>query len=140
METNALKIGQVARGAGVGIDTVRYYERRGLVAEPPRRESGYRAYPAEAPRVVRFVKGAQELGFTLSEIRELLRLRDDEDASCRDVRTAAEAKIDGIDEKLRRLRAMRRALAKLVTTCRGRGSTRECPVLEAFDTSRTRRA
>jgi len=133
MERDSLRTGEVAARAGVNIQTLRYYERRGLIPEPRRRASGYREYPQDAVRIVQFVKRAQELGFTLSEIEELLRMRDDQSASCAEVRAAAQAKIDDVDLKLRSLRAIKRALGILVSSCRSDGSTRECPILEALD-------
>ena len=127
-----LRIGEVAAEAGVNVQTLRFYERRGLLPHPPRRASGYRQYAPEAVRRVRFIKRAQELGFTLAEIGELLRLREDPRIPCRDVRATAETKIADIEEKLRRLRAMRAALAVLVESC---AANREhhCPLLEALD-------
>lgn len=129
----AIRIGEVAARAGVNVQTLRFYERRGLLKPPARRPSGYREYSPEAVRVVRFIKRAQELGFTLAEIEELLRLRADRRASCPEVRAAGSAKIADIDQKIRGLRAMRRALQVLVDSCRRDGSTRECPILEALD-------
>ncbi len=139
MDTEKLKTGQVATKAGVNIQTLRYYERRGLLKEPERRPSGYREYEPDAVRLVRFIKRAQELGFTLKEIEELLRLREDQRASCADVRAAAEAKIEDIDRKVESLRAMKRALGVLVNSCTRNGSTRECPILEALDDNRKER-
>lgn len=133
MSDKALRSGEVAAAAGVNIETLRYYERRGILDEPPRRASGYREYPPEAVQIVRFVKRAQELGFTLEVIQELLALRDSETRTCGDVRELAELKIGEINEKLRQLRAMKRALAKLVSSCEDGASARECPILEALD-------
>lgn len=128
-----MKIGEVAAKAGVGIDTLRYYERRGLLAEPARRESGYREYPNDTVRVIRFIKRAQNLGFTLDEIEELLALRGADGKSRRRVRAVAEAKMKDIDEKLARLQSMRSALYSLIETCAcGRGKP-TCPILEALD-------
>ena len=92
----ALTIGQLARQAAVGVETIRFYEREGLLAEPERRPSGYRQYPAEVVRRVRFIRHAKELGFTLKEIQELLELRVDPVSSCADVRRHARAKIADI--------------------------------------------
>ena len=129
-----LKIGQVAVEAGVHVETLRFYERKGLLKQPRRTPySGYRQYPEEAVRVVRFIKRAQELGFTLKEIEELLRLRDDQDSSCTEVRQAATSKLADIERKLRSLQAMKRALTVLVKSCSSEGSTRNCPILEALD-------
>src|SRR2546426_458791 len=110
MRQTGLRTGELAAHAGVNVETIRFYERRGLLQDPRRRSSGYRDYPAEAVRVVRFIKRAQELGFTLREVQELLRLRDSQAASCADVRAAASATLKGIDRKVDTLRAMRAAL------------------------------
>jgi MerR family mercuric resistance operon transcriptional regulator len=133
----ALRIGEVAGRAGVNVQTLRFYERRGLLPEPPRRASGYREYAPESVRRVRFIKRAQELGFTLAEVEELLRLREDPRIPCREVRATAETKIADIEEKMRRLPAMRAALAALVESC---AANREhhCPLLEALDESPVR--
>ncbi len=133
MKPETLRTGEVAARAGVNVQTLRYYERRGLLEEPERRPSRYREYPSDAVRVIRFIKGAQELGFTLTEIAELLRLRADQTAGCSEVRAAAETKIEDIDRKIRSLRAMRRALGVLVSSCKTDGSARRCPILEALD-------
>ncbi len=139
MNHGAMRIGQVASAASVNIQTLRYYERRGLLKEPERTAAGHREYPKEVVRRVRFIKRAQELGFTLHEIEELLRLREDRSASCSDVRAAARSKMEDIDRKIRSLRAMRRALSILERSCRDNGSTRECPILEALDDAATHR-
>lgn len=128
-----LRIGQLAAEAGVNVETIRYYERRGLLGEPARRPSGYRQYEPEAVRRVRFVKRAQQLGFTLTEIEELLRLREDQTSRCEEVRAAALAKLGDIEEKIRSLRAIKRALGVLVSSCVRRAPVRECPILEALD-------
>ncbi|MBI2856857.1 MAG: heavy metal-responsive transcriptional regulator [Chloroflexi bacterium] len=128
-----LNIGEVARRAGVNVQTLRYYERRGLLREPQRRPSGYRSYPPDAVRLVRFVKRAQELGFTLAEIEELITLREDRESSCAEVRAAAVAKVNDIDRKLKALRAMKRALGVLVASCAEDGAARSCPILEAIE-------
>lgn len=135
MPRETLKTGQVAAKAGVNIQTLRYYERRGLLEEPERRASGYREYPPDAVQLIRFIKRAQELGFTLTEIEDLLRLRTDQKAACSEVRSAAEAKIEDIDQKVRHLRAMKRALGVLVASCSTERSPRHCPILEALDDS-----
>ncbi len=128
-----LTIGQVAKLAEVNVETVRYYERRQLVARPPRSDSGYRQFPPEAVQRIRFIKRAQELGFTLQEIKELLELRADPQARCADVRTRAEAKIVDIEDRIRTLQKMKRALAQVTAACAGRGSTSECPILDTLD-------
>jgi len=133
MGHQTLRTGEVAARAGVNIQTLRYYERRGLIPEPERRASGYRNYPPHAVSIIRFIKRAQELGFTLTEVEELLRIRSNEAASCAEVRAAAQAKIEDIENRLKSLRAMKRALGILVSSCRSERSVRECPILEALD-------
>jgi Hg(II)-responsive transcriptional regulator len=130
---NGMRIGEVAAQAGVNVQTLRYYERRGLLEEPERRPSGYRVYAPEAVRLVRFIKKAQDLGFTLREVQALLRLRENRPRNRTRVRELAEAKIRDIDEKTRRLRAIRKALTVLTESCACRGSALECPILEALD-------
>lgn len=128
----SLTIGQVAQRAGVGIETVRFYERKGLIAEPPRTASGYRQYDKQAISRLRFIRKAGELGFTLAEIGELLSLRSSPESSCGDVKSRAEAKIADINERIRSLRQMKQALAKLTKACSGQGTAHDCPILEAL--------
>ncbi len=139
MDRETLRTGEVAAQAGVNVQTLRYHERRGLLEEPERRPSGYREYPADAVRLILFIKRAQELGFTLTEIEDLLRLRSDQESACSEVRSAAEAKIEDIEQKVRHLRAMKRALSALVASCATEGSPRHCPLLEALDDGKERR-
>ena len=127
-----MSIGELAKDTGVNVQTVRYYERRGLLAPPHRTRAGYRRYNDESVRQVRFIKRAQGLGFTLKEISELLTLRADPETTCADVKTRAQAKIEDIDGKLRLLQAMRQALAELAETCDGRGDG-YCPILKSLD-------
>ena len=128
-----LTIGELARRGGVNLETIRYYERVGLLPKPPRTSAGYRIFPDDTPRRLRFVKGAQELGFSLREIKELLALRIEPGRTRADVRRRARAKIDDIDQKLRTLRKMKRALVKLSVACHGSGSLSDCPILEGLD-------
>lgn len=130
---HSLTIGQVAKRAGVGVETVRFYERQGLVLQPLRRASGYRQYPFDAVQRIRFIRQAKELGFSLKEIGELLELRVDPSSTCGDVKRRAEAKMADIDGRMRQLAQMRGALEGLVAECSGRGPTRECPILAAID-------
>jgi len=139
MEHKTLRTGEVATQAGVNVQTLRYYERRGILKEPERRQSGYRQYPPDAVQLIRFIKRAQELGFTLTEIEDLLRLRTDQESACSEVRSAAEAKIEDIEQKIRHLRAMKRALGLLVACCASEGSPRHCPILESLDDGKGRR-
>lgn len=128
-----LTIGQVAKMGGVNIETIRYYERQGLLPPPPRLESGYRQYPEATVNRVRFIKRAQELGFSLKEVTELLSLRVGPDATCGDVKKMADGKIAEIDGKIRTLEKMRDALTHLVETCEESRQAEECPILWAFD-------
>lgn len=128
-----MTIGEVAKAAEIGVETVRFYEREGLIAEPPRRRSGYRQYPPDTVRRLRFIRRAKELGFTLTEIGELLELRVDPTKSCADVRTLARAKMADIEAKMLDLARIQAALAELVRTCRGKGATSDCPILDALD-------
>jgi MerR family transcriptional regulator, copper efflux regulator len=129
----SVTIGQVAKRANVGVETVRFYEREGLIDQPPRRVSGYRAYPADTADRVRFIKRAKELGFALKEIKELLALRLAPGATCGQVRKRALGKIADIEEKVRSLQRMKRALEKLADACDGQGAVSECPILDALD-------
>lgn len=130
---NGLRSGQLAKAADVNVETLRYYERRGLLPEPPRRESGYRVYPQDSVSRLRFIKGAQELGFTLEEIQELLALRVDVEATKTDVRQRAQDKVAQIDAKISALQQMRDALTHLIEQCHGDGPTSDCPILEAME-------
>src|SRR6476646_3199780 len=119
-------ISEAAAQAGVNVQTIRYYERRGLLPPSARRPSGYRELPDEAVRVVRFIKRAQDLGFSLDEVAELLRLRRAK------AQAVAGRRLKQIEQKLAELSAMRDALTHLVHTCRG-GATPHCPILEALE-------
>jgi MerR family mercuric resistance operon transcriptional regulator len=131
---DGLKIGQLAKLAHVNIDTVRYYEQRGLMPEPPRSESGYRLYADEDAKRLRFIKRAQELGFSLKEILDLLTLRVDSRTTCRDVKQRVDAKVVAVDEKIEELQAFRRALTRLSVACDGDAvPAEECPILGALD-------
>ena len=128
-----MRIGQIASGASVNIQTIRYYERRGLLLPPSRRSSGYRDYEPDAVDRVRFIKHAQALGFTLREIAELLALRVRSDRACARVEARAESAIARIDEKLLQLHRIRDALTQLVMACRTQDLTGECPILHALE-------
>lgn len=128
-----LSIGELAKKAGVGIETVRFYERQGLLAEPERRASGYRQYDEEAVAVLRFIRRAKELGFTLKEIQGLLELRSNTSATRADVRRSAQTKIVDIETKIRDLQRIREALSALQRTCHGDGAASGCPILAALN-------
>ncbi len=130
---SALTIGQLAKRAEVGVETVRFYERKALLAEPDRRPSGNRQYDEEVVNRLRFIKRAKELGFTLNEIKELLSLRIDPSTTCADVKNRAEEKIGDIQAKIRTLQRMKKALVKVTKACSGRGAISECPILDALD-------
>lgn len=127
-----MRISEVARRADVGIQTMRYYERRGLLPAPRRETSGYRSYAGDAVRRVRFIRRAQELGFTLDEIRDLLSLWPDSATACSAVQRRASATLQRIDARRRDLARMRRALARYVTACRERTRMNGCPLLAAL--------
>jgi MerR family copper efflux transcriptional regulator len=128
-----MRIGEVAAEAGVIPQTLRYYERVGLLPPPFRRASGYRTYDAQTVRRVRFIKRAQELGFTLAEIRDLLGFREQSESACAQVEGRATATLDRIAERIRDLESMRSALAEYVTSCRRREPLDDCPLLRALD-------
>jgi MerR family transcriptional regulator, copper efflux regulator len=131
---DTMTIGKVARASGTGVETIRYYEREGLVETPARTVSGYRHYRPEVIARLRFIRHAKELGFSLNEIRELLSLRVTAGTTCREVKSRAEQKSAIIDQRIAALRRMKRALEKLAATCSGRGPVSECPILEALET------
>ncbi len=134
-ETKAtLTLGKVAASAGVNRQTLRYYERRGLLPEPSRTGANYRAYPPDAVERVRFIKRAQALGFALDEVAELLALRDAPHSRCADVRARAQAKVRTIEAKVRDLQAVRRALAALIADCPDTEPASRCPILRTLAT------
>lgn len=129
----ALTIGHLAKQAGVNLETVRFYERRGLLPRPPRSAAGYRLFPAEAARRLKFIRRAQELGFSLAEIRELLSLRMSRATTSAAIRARAEAKIADIQAKIRTLESMKKTLRRLTRVCNGCAPVAECPILESLD-------
>ena len=131
---NTLKIGQLAKQAGVNIETIRYYERRNLIPEPPRLASGYRQYSPDSVARIQFIKRAQGLGFSLTEIADLLTLRVNSDTVCNKVQKQAESKIVDIETRIQMLQRMKTVLSDLVEACRENQPTNECPILTALDT------
>lgn len=131
-----LTVGRVARQAGVNLQTVLYYERRRLLAPAGRSESGYRLYAPEAVRVIRFIKNAQALGFTLDEAGRLLRLRINRRSQCESVRRQARSRLELVQGKIAGLKAMERTLRRLLKTCAARGTTDSCPILESLESRR----
>jgi Hg(II)-responsive transcriptional regulator len=128
-----LTAGMVARRAGVGVETVRFYEKNGLLEEPARRVSGYREYDEQTVNRLRFIQRAKDIGFTLSEIKDLLSLRSSSDQPCDHMRERAEAKIREIKEKVALLLRMKQVLGRLVSSCGKQEDSNGCPILEALD-------
>jgi MerR family copper efflux transcriptional regulator len=131
-----LTIGQLAKSAGVHVQTVRYYERLHLLGPAARASSGYRLYGPEEERRLRFIKNAQALGFTLQEIAELLNLRVSSRARCGDVQRKAKEKLQSVEAKAQDLQALARALERLIRTCRAGQPTDHCPILKNLENER----
>lgn len=128
-----MRTSEVAALAAVGVETLRYYERRGLLSEPHRSASGYRSWSPDAVRVVQFVKRAQEVGFSLDDVEELLHLAEGGPESCDAVRVMTRARVVDLERRIAHLVSMRDALARLVATCERSREERECPLLHALD-------
>ena len=130
---NTTTIGRAAKRAGIGVETIRFYERRGLIAQPPKPAAGgFRDYPAETLSQIRFIREAQDLGFSLEEISDLMSLRADPSADCSDVRERAVAKLEEVDRKMEQLGRIRSALDELIAACPGRGALRACSIMESL--------
>jgi MerR family mercuric resistance operon transcriptional regulator len=127
------KVGEVARKASVNKETLRYYEKRKLISKPDRRRSGYRIFTQHHIDQVKFIKRAQELGFTLSEIKELLELRTDENITCSEVKNEAEIKYKDVVEKIKDLQKIKATLIELIDSCSGSGPKGKCPILDALE-------
>jgi len=130
--TKAMTIGQISKNTNVGIETIRFYERKGLIDNPPRLESGYRQYPENTIERIRFIKLAKELGFSLKDIGELLALKVNRLASCGSIKVKAESKLAEIESKIHDLQKMANSLKKLSINCDQGKKTNECPILEAL--------
>lgn len=126
----SMTIGRLAKKAGVNIDTIRYYERNGLIPEPARRLSGYREYDATDVARLRFILRAKDLGFTLAEIGELLSLSADRDV--RGVKRRAENRLEQVEHKIKELQRVRRGLKTLIDACPGHGDLERCPIIAAL--------
>ncbi len=133
-----LTIGELALRAGVGVETIRFYERKGLIAQPARPAAGFRAYPQDAVARLGFVHEAKQLGFTLKEIRDLLRLRDNPQTDAAAVRGRAAAKVAQIEDRINQFQRMRATLRHLLSQCPGSGELTECSIVEALSASTTR--
>ena len=130
---SSMTIGKLAREAGVGVETIRFYERRGLIEQPPKPESsGFRHYPRDAVERIRFIRRAQEIGFTLREIDELLSLRADPATDSAEVRERAVAKLAEVDSRIAHLAEMRGALVELIAACPGGGALRTCSIMQSL--------
>ncbi|WP_263790004.1 Zn(2+)-responsive transcriptional regulator [Salinibacter sp.] len=126
--------GEVAEKAGVNPETLRYYERKELITTPPRSDGGFRLYDDSYVERLRFIRRAKDLGFTLTEIKGLLDLRVDEEATCQDVKARADEKIEEVEGKIRDLKRIRDALTQLASACEdSQGPTSECPILDAME-------
>lgn len=132
-----LTTGRLAKEAGVNIDTVRYYEKRGLIPKPPRKDSGYRMFREDAVKRIIFIKHAQEIGFSLHEIEELLFLRVSSKTTCHEVKKRTEAKITEVEGKIQNLLRIKRALEKMAEICRANKRISECPILDMLDAEGT---
>lgn len=126
-------IGQVAKRAGVSNDTIRLYERYGLIEEPPRADNGYRQYPPEAVEQLIFIKRTQHMGFTLKEIQELLSIHHTSKQSCGDVKIRAQEKLNQISEKIDELKRLQRILKNLVRDCDKHSPAELCPLFELLN-------
>ena len=128
----SLIISRAANRAGVSIETIRFYERKGLIDQPQKPVSGYRTYPVETVRRIKFIRQAQELGFSLREIDELLALKAAPGTDCSDVHNRATAKLREVDTKIEHLQGIRVALQELISVCPGRGALRTCTIMESL--------
>jgi len=128
-----LRIGHLAQLGGVNLETIRYYERRGLIPKPERTAAGYRQFSPDAARRLRFIKRAQELGFSLDEVRELLALGADPRQDRATIRARAHVKIDDINRKIVALTAMKETLHQLVNRCEHCGPSAQCPIVASLD-------
>jgi Hg(II)-responsive transcriptional regulator len=134
----ALTTGQVADEAEVNKDTVLYYEREGLIEEPPRTDSGYRQFSNDVVQRIRFIQEAQLLGFTLTEIQSLLSIREGEDEDCEDARELARDKKQSIQNKIKKLKQMDRTLGELIEQCEQEGTYDHCPIIETLNPGKDR--
>ena len=127
-----MTIGKLADKVGVNIETIRYYEREGIIPEPPRNESGYRQYSYEDVTRLEFIKSAKKLGFSLQEISELLSLKINEKTTHLEVKEKAQKKVNIIDKKIRTLQKMKEILQELIASCDNKKTTNQCPILKGI--------
>ena len=134
MTMRTLTIGELAKKAHVNLETIRYYEREGLMAEPPRTAGGHRFYTPGAAKHLYFIKHAQKLGFTLAEIKGMLELRRDSGQLCTEAVHQVETKIEEVQKKIHHLKAIQRALKRMKDSCDGLCAVSDCPILDSLDT------
>ena len=128
-----LNIGQVAKQTDVTVETIRFYEKQGLISTPQRSDSGYRQYTTDSVKRLRFIQHAKDVGFTLKDIGELLALRQEPGASCTEIKLCTLQKIEEVDQKIKDLNRIREALARMIMKCSGQGVLSECPILEELE-------
>lgn len=128
-----LSIGQIAKKTKLTVETIRFYEKQGLIIPPQRSDAGYRQYQADTVKRVFFIRRAKEVGFTLKEIKELLFLRKKPGTSCTEIKLRSLEKIEEIDKKMQDLQKIKKALSLMVMRCSGSGDLSECPILETLD-------
>lgn len=127
---------ELAKKCGVNIESLRYYEKRKLIDPPPRSQSGYRVYSEEDAVRVGFIKSARNLGFTLKEIGDLMKLRVDKKKSCDSVMVKARKRLDEVDKKITDLKSMRKVLNQLIGQCEKSLPTNDCPILSSFESNK----
>ena len=125
-------IGQIAKKSEVSVETIRYYEKEGLLEKPQRKEGGYRQYNDDVIERLSFIQQAKSLGFTLTQIKELLSLEVKQGTSSKDIKDIAQSKLGDIEEKIKMLKKMQKILKELVTQCDGKGPVEQCPILKAI--------
>ena len=128
-----MKVGEVAKKSGVNVQTLHYYERVGILKPKTRLDSGYRVYDDTAVRIIQFIKHAQELGFSLDEIQELLSLRADKKSKCRPVQASAIRHLNDVEKKIAKLKVIQQTLQSLITDCKKNKTDSECPLLNCLD-------
>mgnify|MGYP003770063849 FL=1 len=129
-----MTISRAAEQAGIGVETIRFYERRGLINQPPKpMAGGFRDYPSETVSRLRFIREAQELGFSLDEITDLLSLRADPKTNCAKVQRRAEIKLAEVQHKIERLQDIGTALGRLIAACPGKGALGSCSIIESLE-------
>jgi MerR family mercuric resistance operon transcriptional regulator len=134
LDMTMLKSGEISKQAGINVETLRYYEREGLLPEPERTEAGYRLYSKESVKRVQFIKRSQDLGFSLKEIKVLLTFRTNPMNTAADIKRVTQQKIDSIDKKIEALQAIRKTLSQLANCCPGGSeAVEDCPIIRCLD-------